>query len=204
MSNTPEIDPTEPDPHIAEVIQQTAAKYGVELDQERLQRLQVAAEKMTKMATVESGNTYFDQDGVGINLPNRPRKAVSKEPRDATIDFVPSLPSTGEGVNSARRGATSLFTLNALHALQDYSLLVESGYSDKPASIIGFTNPQMEKVAGRVGFTHAYDEYEYDKIAVDFDVMRDAVFSPEIRRLETLLLQRQNNLAQRLGASAAQ
>ncbi|MDB5183051.1 MAG: hypothetical protein JWO47_835 [Candidatus Saccharibacteria bacterium] len=174
-----------------------ATSHGLELSDDRLAHLTDNAKRFQDLQLSGRGRRVsFVQDGIGID----PQVSFKSWERVSAIDFAPTI---AEGVRATKqqRALTTELSLDVLHALQDYTLLVDGGYIEKPTRLANYTNKDMSKVAERVGFVPLPQAPGF--ISADYDAMQAALFSPETFRVEAMLMQRQERLQSALGNTAA-
>lgn len=191
-------------------LQDAASARGLTLDPDRLLQLTEAAQ------TIHLINSYPGSDipkvgYTGMDNDIWVEPAVHSDrygAMAAKVDFAPVAEKSEElevGATEASPGHTTLFTLMALHDLQNYVMLVDAGVLEKPEILHGRTNPEMALFAERVGlFTdiarqHADDpraahremnQQDELEISGSFDEVSAQVFSDEAKRLERLLTRR--------------
>lgn len=109
----------------------------------------------------------------------------------AQFDFMPKTGQRPGGAVDAQPQARTPLLFNFIRSWQDYMLLVEAGYLDRPDQFFGITlstNTEMIKLAERFGFRGNGD----GSLWADFDAVAEQSFSPNMRRLEAMLAQRMN------------
>lgn len=174
-----------------------ASSYGVELNEARLTSLaEVAAYYDEVHGNGQELRNYYDDDnGLKIGLPGdkieRCNNTAFSSPGLSRVDFTPA------GVPIHMPTEASSFLRSGIHGLQNFVLLAEAGYVQKPAVFYGETNPQMAKVAERIGFTVTNrvenkrgDAPYADVVIASFEDIKARVFSREIQRLDALIAKR--------------
>lgn len=166
---------------------------------ERFDYLVKIAEKL-RTPNVFGEVGLYDEGGLRIKPPDTDRDGK----RWSLIDFQPPTDAFPRGAQQASRGELSRLMLEGLHGLQDYALLVEGGFIEKPDMIIGTSNRTMTRLAvNRMGFKPMAEDPNYIEVA--YTDLQDMVFSPETAAMETRLLQfqaRHDTVAQVVGPVA--
>jgi hypothetical protein len=122
--------------------------------------------------------------------------------------FMPILEEDGDlvsGAASARPERATIYTQMLVHGLQNYVLLVEAGFLEKPGVLFGDTNPQIAIVAERFGIfsdisrqhpgersvAHA-EIRQMPKVQIHgtFSQVSERVFSEDVQRLDRALTRR--------------
>jgi len=179
-----------------ETLEHTALEYGIALSQSRLKKLQDIASDFQQLHDAGDNDNYRDREhGISVSIPGaqilRSDYTDFKEPGTAQIDFMPL------GNRSATPERTTEIIHHSIRGLQDYGLLVKAGYIERPLTLYGNTNPQMAKVAERIGFTAQgtvknVDHPEQDAIVISapYDKVEQQIFSEETLRLDRVLIHR--------------
>lgn len=193
-----------PEVSVDEVISSTAEARGLSLEPQRLRQL--------------VGQVEYQHSGL--------RGVDSKVQFEDTLNhvYVRKLPSTDE-LNVSNVDLTPVFddediisglvtphpehateiTLMGIRGMQNYALLVEAGFIEKPDVLCAETNPVMAIMAERIGMLSdiasqhgdtsesAHSEMRTQKklkISGTFDEVGARLFSPDTQRLERLLTRR--------------
>lgn len=171
---------------------------GLEIDRERLERLQERADLSIQHSHEQRPG--FRADG-GL-LVSRPR-SNSNGQMVSMVDFIPKVASDGikKNILTPQQQDMSLVGLMGIRSLQDYVLLVEAGALDRPDILRGTTHPGMAKIAERFGFRP--DNSSGDTIAADFEEVAGSIFSPKMLDTEQLLARRVERNYQNVGRVAS-
>lgn len=172
-----------PDP--AALITETAARVGIELESNRLAVLIDVANMIDEAAKAgyRKGSPYnYDQF-----------QATRALPQDGVlVSDIHFQPHTSE-VPSARTAQPKEATRIAHQSiwnLQNYMFLVDARIIDRPDLLLSETNPQMAKAAQRLGFSAEQGEQGKIMLSAPFEVIHDAVFSPETLAFDAMLTRR--------------
>jgi len=203
-----------PVPEIDIAINDAAAARGVSLEPDRLLQLAGAAKSIQAVDQIygdlpdrERPPTMFKDTRNEVEV----SRALFTDRFGATaskVDFAPTSEVEGDFVSGdtfARPEHATLFTLNAIHGLQNYVLLADAGVAEKPAILFGNTNPQMAILAERVGMLSDIARENPDDLAEahkkmrqtpemeiygSFDEVSKRLFSEDTKKLEQLLTRR--------------
>jgi len=137
------------------------------------------------------------------------------------IDFRPVTANAPHGAETPQSEEVLPVVQKALHGLQAFCLLVETGYLERPTGLVTVTNWQMTKVAGKVGFSETdrtrlddeqrrgfsgpremaeHERSRQHEIYAGFDEVARSVLSEQAQRFEELLITRM--AAQHVGSAA--
>jgi len=162
-----------------------AASFDLQLTDSRLAGLTSSAGTYLK-STIETGSLQagFKKDGLIISKATD----VPDQPSYSSVHFTPRLPGERRGgATTPQRGHATAISLSGVCAAQDYVLLCEAGYIEPPEIFLGHTNQTMARVAARLGFEPYGD---LGKVGVQYETLREKVFSPDTRELQIVLSRR--------------
>jgi hypothetical protein len=149
------------------------------------------ATRRTEDGEVVLGDTFNDDNfDIGLFFINEP------DTQFVNIDYFPLV--DGVPIASPNREHLCWLLTHAIESLQNYCLIVESGYIRAPNALTGLTNIRTAVLARRVGFTDnsGFEEAKKDdlipvSISVPYPMLAEKVFSDRMRRITALLAKRQ-------------
>lgn len=164
---------------------QVADTHGIALPPERIVRLNGLQQAARENARRDGAGLYkFAQNGLKIEL-HYPHA-------NARLDFTPD----GHFTAPAEPVTRALFVLYFLRAAENFYLLTESGYLEKPAGFSAATNPRFASFLERnFGADVQPTSGSSVRVSTEYDHAWARLISPEIRRMNTALLQRLGEVA---------
>lgn len=205
-----------PELSIGEAISGVADTHGLVLGGARLDKLvglaESAQQQVHAAALMERMGYSFTQVFADSENGLRILKLDTEDGKRAVaVDFTPSAQGEDDDIvsdtTSARPENATDFTLKGIQGMQNFALLVEAGYIQKPDILSATTNPEMAIMVERMGMLsdaarryggnnkQAHEEIRAsDKVAISgtFDDISAQLFSVEVQRLERLLVRRQS------------
>lgn len=171
--------------HHVPTLTQIADTHGIALPPERVVRLNELHQAARENARRNGSGLYmFAQNGLKIEL--------SYPHSNARLDFTPDLHSSAPAESATR----ALFVLYFLRAAENFYLLAESGYLEKPAGFSATTNPRFASFLERnFGADVQPTSGSSVRVSAEYDRATARLISPEIRQMNTALLQRLGEVA---------
>jgi hypothetical protein len=154
-----------------------AEEVGVELTTEKLIELERLRMRARRYAYEDVYR--FNQHGLAVTL--------WREDRAASVDFQPQ----GLVLPPEQRYKRNGFALDLMHGIQNFYMLTEGDYLEKPPGFEGITNPELATfLAQYYGCIQTHLGDRDFRVEGDYETVKKHAFSPATRAAEAKLIAR--------------